>query len=73
MKTLYSKILSIGHHQDDNEEVKLQKALLMAFAGIMAVLAVFWGSIYFYFNEVIAAFIPWTYSLISFISILIFL
>ena len=72
MKALYSKILSLGHHQDDNEEVKLQKTLLTAFALIIGILAVIWGGIYFYFDEVIAAFIPWTYASVSFVSVLIF-
>lgn len=72
METLLSRIIQIGWQQSDNEETKLQKTLLVAFSGIMAVLAILWGTFYYYYNEPIAASIPWSYAIVSMISLAIF-
>lgn len=72
MMFLFPKIAGIGWHSADNQEVKLQKTLLVAFSGVMAVTSLVWGTLYFYFNEVVAACIPWGYAIISFISLFIF-
>jgi len=71
-KSFFFRIGQIGSDPDDNDEVKLHKTLLVAFAGIMAVLAVIWGSIYFYFGELLAGSIPMSYAIISMISLAVF-
>lgn len=77
MKTIsrnsfFNRIGRIGADPVDSEEVSLQKTLLINFAGSMAVMAFFWGLLYFYFDEVLAGMIPFTYSIISLISLAIF-
>ncbi len=72
LKSFFSKIGTIGAHPKDNEEVRLQKTLLVAFAGSMAVMAFFWGLLYFYFDQMVSGSIPFTYSIISLISLAIF-
>ena len=76
MKNLISNLLTrlgaIGSHPKDNAEVKMQKSLLIAFSGIMGPLGLVWSGIYYYFNEPIAAAIPFTYSVVSLISLWIF-
>lgn len=72
LKSIFSKIGSIGSHPDDSEEVRLQKTLLIAYTGSMAVMAFFWGLLYFYFDEPLAGSIPFLYSLISLTGLAIF-
>jgi class 3 adenylate cyclase len=69
---LLTKIGRIGHDQGDSSEVKLQKTLLVAFAGIMGLMGFVWGSVYYYFNEPIAALIPSAYGVVSLISLAVF-
>ena len=39
VSNLLVRLGAIGHHPDDNEEVKMQKTLLVAFSGTMGPLA----------------------------------
>ncbi len=70
--SFYERILVIGRDSNDNEEIKLQKSLLVVFSGSMAIMAFFWGLLYFYFGETISGIIPFSYSIISLISLAIF-
>jgi len=72
MKSLFIRIGKVGSSSNDNDEVKLHKTLLVAFASIMAVLALIWGCIYFYFGEFLAGSIPMSYALISMASLAVF-
>ena len=72
MESVLLQISKIGRDLEDNEEVKLQKTLLVAFAGTMSTMGIFWGSLYLYFNEPVAGSIPIAYSIISFLSFFIF-
>lgn len=72
LKSIFSKIGNIGSHPDDGEEVSLQKTLLIAYTGSMAVMAFFWGLLYFYFKEPLAGSIPFIYSIISLTGLAIF-
>ena len=72
MNTILLKILNTGSQPQDNEEVKLQKTLLVAFAGTMSAMGIFWGCLYFYFNEPVAGGIPISYSIISCLTFVIF-
>lgn len=64
--------MQIGANPDDSDDARLQKTLLVLSSLMMASLAVLWGFIYVYFGEYLAGAIPLSYSLLSFISILIF-
>jgi guanylate cyclase len=48
------------------------KSLLVISSSMMAFLAMFWGGIYIYFDEITAGLIPLCYSLLTFLSICIF-
>lgn len=72
LKSIFSRIENIGSHPDDGEEVRLQKTLLIVYTGSMAVMAFFWGLLYFYFNEPVSGSIPFTYSIISLIGLAVF-
>lgn len=69
---LLSRMAHIGAAPDDNEEVQLQKTLLVAFAGIMAPFALLWGSIYLLSGEYLAGSIPIFYAGVSMLSLLLF-
>ena len=72
LNSIFKKIGSIGSHVDDGDEVRLQKTLLVAYTGSMAVMAFFWGLLYFYFDEPEAGSIPFLYSIISLTGMAIF-
>jgi len=55
---------------DARQQLELQRRLLVSSALMMAIAAIFWGSLYFYFGEIRAAFIPWAYMVISFATLL---
>ncbi len=62
----------IGIAPSDTDEVRLQKTLLLISTVIMAFLAIVWGGIYYYYDQLLAASIPWSYSAASSVSIVIF-
>lgn len=64
-----SKVSAIGADPDDNENTRLQKTLLVFSSLMMASLAIVWSSIYWAFRENLAASIPFTYAILSFLSI----
>ena len=72
MNTFFDRAAKIGHHENDNAEVRLQKTLLIAFSGTMGILAIFWGLLYYFYNEPVAGSIPGFYALATLISIYIF-
>ena len=72
ISSMLSRIGAIGYHPDDNEEVKMQKTLLVATAGTMGPMGFLWGGIYLYFNEPLAASIPLSYGVASLVSLAIF-
>jgi adenylate cyclase len=63
---------AIGHDPTDNDDVRLRKALLVAIALLIAVLAALWGVTYVLFGEPLAGAIPLTYTVISLGSIVLF-
>jgi len=72
LKSFLVHIGDIGSDPSDSEEVSLQKTLLIYFAGSMALMALLWGLLYFYFGETLAGSIPFSYALISILSLIIF-
>jgi guanylate cyclase len=59
----------IGYNEDDDDNIQIQKSLLVicSFPFMLAGLA--WGIMYFFFDEPLAAAIPFSYGLISAVSI----
>jgi diguanylate cyclase (GGDEF)-like protein len=60
---------NLGARPDDNEQVRLRKAVLTIVATAIAVLAVFWGGLYVASGYPVSGAIPLGYAVISFISI----
>ncbi len=73
---LLSKILSfvvhIGADPNDTEDVRLQKTLLVFSSLMIGSLAIAWGSIYLAYGERLAATIPLSYTVLSYLSIAFF-
>ncbi len=69
---LLSRLKGIGILPDDGPEARLQKRLLVLSTAMMATAAILWGGLYLYYDEVMAAAIPLTYCVASFVSIAIF-
>lgn len=67
-----SLIARIGADSNDSENVRLQKTLLVFSSFMMATLGIAWGSIYFIFDERLAASIPLSYTVLSYLSIAFF-
>jgi adenylate cyclase len=65
-------IARIGADPDDSSDLRLQKTLLLLSSFMMASLAVCWGLIYVAFGEYLAGAIPLFYSVLSFITIILF-
>jgi adenylate cyclase len=61
-----------GADPSDDEEVRLQKTLLVAMGIAVALFAVVWGLIYFAFDERLASVIPFAYAAISAASLVTF-
>ena len=62
----------IGVAPEDSNDVRVQKSSL-ALASVMFIFAgALWGILYFIFNQPVAGVIPFSYSIISFLSIIIF-
>ena len=62
----------IGASADDTDDIRLQKTLLVRIALMIGVAGVIWGGIYLAFGEPLAGSIPFTYAIISALSIIIF-
>lgn len=52
-------------------EILLQKKLLILSTAMMAIASVFWGAVYYYYDEFLAGMIPWTYLVLSVFSLTI--
>lgn len=72
LQKLFSSVIRIGAAPDDNEDLKLQKSLLVICSFPFMVAGVVWGWMYLSFGEWIAGLIPLSYSVISFLSIIHF-
>ncbi len=72
LQKIIRSVTQIGTDAGDNDDIRLQKILLIFSSLMMATLAIIWGCIYVIFNEKIAGAIPLSYSVLSFISIFVF-
>lgn len=64
-----SRLETIWSEKEDAAPTPLQRQLLFLSTAMMASFAVFWGAIYFVFDERTAAFIPWSYMVLSFLNL----
>ena len=64
-----SRIAAIGADPNDTENTRLQKSILVFSSLMMASMAIGWASLYFAFREYVAGAIPFSYAILSFLSI----
>jgi adenylate cyclase len=64
-----SRIAAIGADPNDTEDSRLQKSILVFSSLMMATMAIGWASVYFAFREYMAGAIPFSYAILSFLSI----
>jgi len=69
MRGLLSALLRIGADPRDDEDERLRKVLLVAASLMVAGASIFWGAVYWTFGEPLAAAVPWSYTVISALSI----
>ena len=65
-------VARIGSDPNDDDDIRLQKSLLVICAFPFMVAGVAWGGMYILFNEPLAGAIPLSYSVISLLSIMYF-
>lgn len=71
-RSLVTSVSHIGVLPGDNSDQKLKKTLLLISAGMMSLAGMFWGVLYLWLGEATAAMMPFAYSLISWVTLLIF-
>ena len=71
-ENIFYRIATIGALQNDSEETKLQKSLLVICSIPFIIAGVAWGIMYIFFGESLAAIIPLSYSIFSLASIVYF-
>jgi guanylate cyclase len=69
---IFARVARIGADPADDDDLRLQKSLLVLCAFPFMVAGVAWGLMYVLFGEPLAGAIPLTYSFISFLSIIHF-
>lgn len=69
---MFQLFVSLGHHPDDSDEVKLKKSSLLVMSGPFMMAGLIWGLLYFANGLVIPGAIPFCYGILSLVSILIF-
>ena len=62
---MFPAIARIGSDPNDDDDIRLQKSLLVVCAFPFMVAGVAWGLMYVLFNEPLAGAIPLSYSIIS--------
>jgi adenylate cyclase len=65
-------ISRIGSDPNDDDEIRLQKSLLVVCAFPFMVAGVAWGLMYFFFSEPLAGSIPFSYAIFSLLSVIHF-
>jgi signal transduction histidine kinase len=70
-QNILAALANIGVTPDDDEEIKLQKNVLIKTSIFISVAAVIWGSIYVWFGEARAGLIPLSYAFLSTCSLMV--
>ena len=71
-QNFYQHWLTLGVAPDDNDDLRLKKAVLTLVSSGIAFLAIFWGALYIYSGYPLSGAIPLSYTVISFSSTLYF-
>ncbi len=69
---LVSRVSHIGDLPEDSPDRKLKKTLLLISGGMMSLAGVFWGALYLWLEQPLAAMFPLAYSLIAWASLIFF-
>ncbi len=69
---LVDRIQAAGDSPDDTVEERIQKRLLVMISSVVAVIGAIWGVLYLYFEEPVAAAIPFAYSASVTISLFVY-
>lgn len=64
--------VKIAADPEDSEELRLQKTLMVSGSTMIVIAGLLWSLIYFYFDEYLAAAIPFSYCIISSLSIVFY-
>jgi len=62
----------LGERGEDTPELRSQKRVLVVISMTVGALAIAWGAVYASYGEWLAAWIPWTYTIAVFTSLVIF-
>jgi adenylate cyclase len=71
-KQTLTAVAQIGSDPNDDDDLRLQKSLLVLSSFPFMAAGIAWGLMYYLFNEPLAGAIPFTYGLISLVSVLYF-
>lgn len=69
---MWRRVERVGEDPSDPIEVRAQKRVLVLVSTTAALLGIAWGAVYLAFGEVLAAAIPWSYSLAVSASLIFF-
>jgi len=72
LKELLARVARIGSNAGDDDTLRLQKSLLVVSASPFMLAGFAWGLMYFAFDELLAGMIPFSYGVISLLSIIHF-
>jgi len=68
-QNILSRVDKMGMFDDEDEEVRLQKSVLVVTAMWIGRAALIWGLLYYFYGEHLAGSIPMSYSILTFLSI----
>jgi adenylate cyclase len=71
-QTVFSKAAVLGIEPDDSDDIRLQKTLLVAGSLMVIAATALWGTVYMVYGEALAGAISLFYSIVTFISLVIF-
>lgn len=72
IQELLPLVADIGADPNDSDEVRLQKSSLVLGSAMFIIAGALWGILYFLFEEPIAGAIPFSYAVVSFLSVIVF-
>jgi class 3 adenylate cyclase len=65
MRRLLPRLLAIGADPADDADLRLRKLLVMAAVAMVGPAALVWGALYWAFGESVPALVPWSYAVIT--------
>ena len=65
-------VVNIGSDPSDSEDMRLQKSSLVLGSFMFIFAGAFWGILYFVFGQTIAGWIPFSYAVVSLLSMIVF-